>query len=185
MSCAVFERLQVQSVAQLGVHLLLFTLGLEFSLTKLRAVRNVALFGGLLQARAWVARTGRGWGALPAACCCRHCAASLQSSVDAAGVPPLPRCRRRCWRAGSTKLPDPLLGLADRHVCGPGGAGRKGHWHQRRAGAAWLLDTGTRQPGCLAVPCACAVRLCGVRRLLWLHTCWCTPASSLPHIPCQ
>jgi Kef-type K+ transport system membrane component KefB len=36
-------------VAQLGVQLLLFTLGLEFSMSKLRAVRNVALLGGLLQ----------------------------------------------------------------------------------------------------------------------------------------
>lgn len=41
-------------MAQLGVHLLLFTLGLEFSLTKLRAVRNVALLGGLLQVRVGV-----------------------------------------------------------------------------------------------------------------------------------
>ena len=36
-------------MAQLGVQLLLFTLGLEFSMSKLRAVRNVALLGGLLQ----------------------------------------------------------------------------------------------------------------------------------------
>ena len=32
--------MQVQSVAQLGVQLLLFTLGLEFSMSKLRAVRK-------------------------------------------------------------------------------------------------------------------------------------------------
>ncbi len=43
------ELVQVQSVAQLGVSLLLFTLGLEFSLSKLRAVRGVALAGGLLE----------------------------------------------------------------------------------------------------------------------------------------
>ena len=60
---------QVQSVAQLGVHLLLFTLGLEFSLTKLRAVRNVALFGGLLQVPALFAKRGDGCG-LQACCRC-------------------------------------------------------------------------------------------------------------------
>lgn len=43
------ELVQVESLAQVGVQLLLFTLGLEFSLSKLRAVRNVALFGGTLQ----------------------------------------------------------------------------------------------------------------------------------------
>lgn len=43
------EIVQVQSVSQIGVQLLLFTLGLEFNLSKLRAVRNVALFGGALQ----------------------------------------------------------------------------------------------------------------------------------------
>lgn len=43
------ELVQVQSVAQLGVSLLLFTLGLEFSLSKLRAVRGVALAGGVLE----------------------------------------------------------------------------------------------------------------------------------------
>jgi predicted Kef-type K+ transport protein len=36
---------QVESLAQVGVQLLLFTLGLEFSLSKLRAVRSVALLG--------------------------------------------------------------------------------------------------------------------------------------------
>ena len=39
------ELVQVESLAQLGVQLLLFTLGLEFSLSKLRAVRSVALLG--------------------------------------------------------------------------------------------------------------------------------------------
>lgn len=36
----------MESLAQLGVQLLLFTLGLEFSMAKLRAVRSVALLGG-------------------------------------------------------------------------------------------------------------------------------------------
>lgn len=74
------SNLQVQSVAQLGVHLLLFTLGLEFSLTKLRAVRNVALFGGLLQARSQLA--GREEGGLWAAARCW--ASWLQGCSDAA-----------------------------------------------------------------------------------------------------
>ena len=43
------EIVQVQSVAQLGVVLLLFTLGLELNLGKLRSVRDVAIFGGALQ----------------------------------------------------------------------------------------------------------------------------------------
>ena len=42
---AVQELVQVESLAQVGVQLLLFTLGLEFSLSKLRAVRSVALIG--------------------------------------------------------------------------------------------------------------------------------------------
>ena len=42
---AVQELVQVESLAQVGVQLLLFTLGLEFSLSKLRAVRSVALLG--------------------------------------------------------------------------------------------------------------------------------------------
>mmetsp|Transcript_4045 Transcript_4045/g.11724 ORF Transcript_4045/g.11724 Transcript_4045/m.11724 type:complete len:673 (-) Transcript_4045:1075-3093(-) len=43
------ELVQVESLAQVGVQLLLFTLGLEFSLSKLRAVRSVALVGGVMQ----------------------------------------------------------------------------------------------------------------------------------------
>ncbi len=39
----------MESLAQVGVQLLLFTLGLEFSLQKLRAVRSVALIGGMLE----------------------------------------------------------------------------------------------------------------------------------------
>ena len=39
------ELVQVESLAQMGVQLLLFALGLEFSLSKLRAVRAVALLG--------------------------------------------------------------------------------------------------------------------------------------------
>ena len=41
------ELVQVESLAQVGVQLLLFTLGLEFSLQKLKAVRSVALIGVL------------------------------------------------------------------------------------------------------------------------------------------
>ncbi|MBA0633093.1 hypothetical protein Godav_001742, partial [Gossypium davidsonii] len=40
---------QVETVAQFGVIFLLFALGLEFSTTKLRVVRAVAVLGGLLQ----------------------------------------------------------------------------------------------------------------------------------------
>jgi predicted Kef-type K+ transport protein len=40
---------QVESLAQLGVQLLLFGLGLELSLHKLRAVWGVSIIGGLLQ----------------------------------------------------------------------------------------------------------------------------------------
>lgn len=43
------EIVQLQSVSQLGVQFLLFTLGLELNLAKLKAVRNVALFGGILE----------------------------------------------------------------------------------------------------------------------------------------
>lgn len=54
------ELVQVESLAQMGVQLLLFTLGLEFSLAKLRVVRNVALLGAR-RAR------GRARAAVPAA----------------------------------------------------------------------------------------------------------------------
>lgn len=43
--CRLQELVQVESLAQMGVQLLLFALGLEFSLSKLRAVRAVALLG--------------------------------------------------------------------------------------------------------------------------------------------
>jgi Kef-type K+ transport system membrane component KefB len=43
------ELVQVESLAQLGVQLLLFGLGRELSLSKLRAVWGVALLGGFLQ----------------------------------------------------------------------------------------------------------------------------------------
>ncbi|KAE8677145.1 K(+) efflux antiporter 4 [Hibiscus syriacus] len=43
------EMVQVETVAQFGVIFLLFALGLEFSITKLRVVRAVAVLGGLLQ----------------------------------------------------------------------------------------------------------------------------------------
>ncbi|GLU10031.1 hypothetical protein SLE2022_268600 [Rubroshorea leprosula] len=45
----VSEMVQVETVAQFGVIFLLFALGLEFSTTKLRIVRAVAVVGGLLQ----------------------------------------------------------------------------------------------------------------------------------------
>ncbi|THU61114.1 hypothetical protein C4D60_Mb07t19860 [Musa balbisiana] len=43
------EMVQVETVAQFGVIFLLFALGLEFSITKLRVVRAVAIVGGFLQ----------------------------------------------------------------------------------------------------------------------------------------
>ncbi|KAJ8752942.1 hypothetical protein K2173_008677 [Erythroxylum novogranatense] len=43
------EMVQVETVAQFGVVFLLFALGLEFSLTKLKVVGPVAVVGGLLQ----------------------------------------------------------------------------------------------------------------------------------------
>ncbi|KAJ4957709.1 hypothetical protein NE237_024820 [Protea cynaroides] len=43
------ELVQVETVAQFGVIFLLFALGLEFSVTKLRVVRAVAVLGGLFQ----------------------------------------------------------------------------------------------------------------------------------------
>ncbi|KAJ9139962.1 hypothetical protein P3X46_030653 [Hevea brasiliensis] len=43
------EMVQVETVAQFGVVFLLFALGLEFSLTKLKVVGPVAVLGGLLQ----------------------------------------------------------------------------------------------------------------------------------------
>ncbi|XP_042501255.1 K(+) efflux antiporter 4-like [Macadamia integrifolia] len=45
----VSELVQVETVAQFGVIFLLFALGLEFSVTKLRVVQAVAVLGGLLQ----------------------------------------------------------------------------------------------------------------------------------------
>ncbi|KAH9611706.1 hypothetical protein KSS87_013004 [Heliosperma pusillum] len=43
------ELVQVETVAQFGVVFLLFALGLEFSVAKLRAVGHVAVLGGMLQ----------------------------------------------------------------------------------------------------------------------------------------
>uniref|UniRef100_A0A803NG32 Cation/H+ exchanger transmembrane domain-containing protein n=1 Tax=Cannabis sativa TaxID=3483 RepID=A0A803NG32_CANSA len=43
------EMVQVETVAQFGVIFLLFALGLDFSTTKLKVVRAVAILGGLLQ----------------------------------------------------------------------------------------------------------------------------------------
>lgn len=45
----VSELVQVETVAQFGVIFLLFALGLEFSMAKLRVVRAVAVLGGFLQ----------------------------------------------------------------------------------------------------------------------------------------
>ncbi|GKB24336.1 K(+) efflux antiporter 6, partial [Tanacetum coccineum] len=45
----VSELVQVETVAQFGVIFLLFALGLEFSVAKLKVVRAVAVLGGLLQ----------------------------------------------------------------------------------------------------------------------------------------
>ncbi|KMZ60348.1 K(+) efflux antiporter [Zostera marina] len=45
----VSEMVQVETVAQFGVIFLLFALGLEFSMTRIRVVRAVAVLGGLLQ----------------------------------------------------------------------------------------------------------------------------------------
>ncbi|XP_024533320.1 K(+) efflux antiporter 6 [Selaginella moellendorffii] len=47
--CIVSELVQVQTVAEFGVVFLLFALGLEFSSSKLRVVKGVAVFGGLIQ----------------------------------------------------------------------------------------------------------------------------------------
>lgn len=62
------ELVQMESLAQVGVQLLLFSLGLEFSLSKLRAVRSVALAG-----EAW--------------CCWLPPATCKQPSFDRAAVP--------------------------------------------------------------------------------------------------
>ncbi|KAJ8440781.1 hypothetical protein Cgig2_007187 [Carnegiea gigantea] len=45
----VTEMVQVETVAQFGVIFLLFALGLEFSISKIRVVRAVAILGGILQ----------------------------------------------------------------------------------------------------------------------------------------
>ncbi|KAK9833979.1 hypothetical protein WJX81_000500 [Elliptochloris bilobata] len=52
------ELVQVESLAQMGVQLLLFTLGLEFSLSKLRVVRNVALLGGMVEIFLFIIASG-------------------------------------------------------------------------------------------------------------------------------
>ncbi|KAL9411288.1 hypothetical protein AB3S75_044977 [Citrus x aurantiifolia] len=48
-SSFLFHSSRVETFAQFGVVFLLFALGLEFSLTKLKAVGHVAVLGGLLQ----------------------------------------------------------------------------------------------------------------------------------------
>ncbi len=57
-ACPAQELVQVESLAQMGVQLLLFTLGLEFSLSKLKAVRSVALAGGMIQITAFMILAG-------------------------------------------------------------------------------------------------------------------------------
>ncbi|KAJ7544072.1 hypothetical protein O6H91_09G063500 [Diphasiastrum complanatum] len=52
------ELVQVETVAQFGVVFLLFALGLEFSSSKLRLVRSVALFGGLIQIMLFMCLSG-------------------------------------------------------------------------------------------------------------------------------
>ena len=59
------ELVQVESLAQLGVQLLLFTLGLEFSMAKLRAVRSVALLGGLPLLGSFESSAGLFWKDVP------------------------------------------------------------------------------------------------------------------------
>ncbi|KAH0644070.1 hypothetical protein KY290_035260 [Solanum tuberosum] len=54
----VSEMVQVETVAQFGVIFLLFALGLEFSTTKLRVVRAVAVLGGLLQVLLFICLCG-------------------------------------------------------------------------------------------------------------------------------
>lgn len=128
---------QVQSVAQLGVHLLLFTLGLEFSLTKLRAVRNVALFGGLLQVRAAAGRPARGAGrAAHAAVLVARWELGGGAAATAAclnvGAWPCSGCSARVTNCHT---PRPVV-PADRTVCCAGGARGQADWHRRCAGGA-------------------------------------------------
>eukprot|EP01025_Chloroclados_australasicus_P007114 TRINITY_DN12278_c0_g1_i1.p1 TRINITY_DN12278_c0_g1~~TRINITY_DN12278_c0_g1_i1.p1 ORF type:complete len:750 (-),score=26.51 TRINITY_DN12278_c0_g1_i1:961-3210(-) len=52
------ELVQVESLAQVGIQLLLFGLGLEFSFKKLAKVRNVAIYGGILEILIFVMVTG-------------------------------------------------------------------------------------------------------------------------------
>ena len=67
---AVQELVQVESLAQMGVQLLLFTLGLEFSLAKLRVVRNVALLGAPQLLGSRVCRSDMADAYTPPLCCC-------------------------------------------------------------------------------------------------------------------
>ncbi|CAK7337118.1 unnamed protein product [Dovyalis caffra] len=52
------EMVQVETVAQFGVVFLLFALGLEFSLTKLKVVGPVAVLGGMLQIVIFICLSG-------------------------------------------------------------------------------------------------------------------------------
>lgn len=65
------ELIQVETLAQLGAAFLLFALGVEFSFTELRKVKNISLGGGTLQILSTIAITalisvGVGWVTSPA-----------------------------------------------------------------------------------------------------------------------
>ena len=87
----------MESLAQVGVQLLLFTLGLEFSLTKLKAVRNVALLGGVAQIGAFMSLAGLLAIAIGASV---HEGVFIGALVRALPPPAAPRRaapHRRCW----------------------------------------------------------------------------------------
>jgi len=67
------ELVQVETLAQLGALLLLFGLGMELSLSKLRSVWNVAVLGGALQVWAMCKSTSL----LRSAVCCDRVAAAM------------------------------------------------------------------------------------------------------------
>lgn len=49
LCCAALSGFQVESIAQLGVYLLLFSLGMELSIARVRSVLGVSIVGGSLQ----------------------------------------------------------------------------------------------------------------------------------------
>jgi hypothetical protein len=95
-SMHVQELVQVESLSQVGVQLLLFTLGLEFSLSKLRAVRSVALLGAPL-------RLLQNW--QPAAPYVRQLHATAACSFSSCWMLPCmqdPACVRASWMLHSS-----------------------------------------------------------------------------------